>query len=409
MSRRSGTNRPQWPRILLQPGFWLPFLVAFHILVLLHAAQWYAYAAFAGKASHPWRYLRWSMELWYTRAALAPVAAYAALRYRFNLAKPFRDLLAYSVFTLLLAALVSVLQVAIVGHLGTEKLFSISSAASAGQSSSSLAGEEGPATDHMAPLEEIIVKGWPHLVYNMFTYWMLIGLVLGICYYREAQKSELQGARLQAELATMRLQVLRMQLDPHFLFNTLHAISTLIHEDPAAAEEMLLQLSHLLREILADHQMEEIPLRKELQFTEAYLAIERVRFGDRLSSRISVSAELLDYLVPQLLLQPLVENAIRHGIGKHTGADRIEISAAQCDGFLHLQVRNGNGRLLERQGDVRSGIGLSNTRLRLRTLYNDEASLELENALPTGVCARLRLPLRTGAPTQSRDCEVQFQ
>lgn len=407
MDRPLGTKRLVWPRILSQRGFWLPFLVALHILILLHAAQWYAYAAFAGKASHPFRYLRWSMELWYTRAALAPVAAYVALRYRFNLSKPFRDLIAYSVFTLLIAALLSVLQVAMVGHLGTEKIFSSTAASS---STSGVATDDGPAPDNLQPLAKIVVKGWPHLVYNMFTYWMLIGLVLGICYYRDAQNSELQGMRLQAELATTRLQVLRMQLDPHFLFNTLHAISTLIHEDPPAAEQMLLQLSHLLREILEDNQMEEIPLRKELQFTESYLSIERVRFGDRLSTQISVGADLLDCLVPQLILQPLVENAVRHGIGKHAGADRIEISASRQAGLLQIEVRNANGRLKETPGEgLRSGIGLSNTRMRLRTLYQDEASLELQNAFPTGVCVNLRLPLRGCGHDKIEAREAQFQ
>ena len=328
--------------------FWFPFLLAFHILIVLHATQWYLYATFAGDASHPLRYLRWSTELWYTRAALAPIAIYIALRYRFDLSKWFRYLVFYSATTLVIAAAASMLQVAAVGRLGTDRFFS---------SRMNLADYHAKTHGRLTPFEKAIVKGWPHLTYNMFTCWMLIGLVQGIYYYRDARERELESSQLQAQLANLRLDALRMQLRPHFLFNTLHAISTLIDEDPAAAAEMLFRLSDLLRSILSDPHVQEISLRDELRFVESHLAIEEVRFGDRLSTKIWVEQGLLDCAVPQFILQPLLENAIQHGIGKHAGTDLIEIRASQRSGSSpssgsQTQAAASNGLLLNACGAV---------------------------------------------------------
>ena len=396
MIRRPAANSLDRFNLLRRVEFWLPFLLAFHILILLHAAQWYLYAAFAGDASHPIRYLRWSMELWYTRAALAPLAIYIALRYRFDRSRWFRYLVFYSAATLLIAALASMLQVATVGRLGTERFFS---------STVNLADDHVTNHRELTRFEKAIVKGWPHLTYNMFTCWMLIGLVQGIRYYHDAQKSELEGSRLQAQLATMRLDILRMQLRPHFLFNTLHAISTLIDEEPAAAAEMLFRLSDLLRGILNDHHMQEISLREELRFVESHLAIEQVRFGSRLSTKISVESRLLDCAVPQFILQPLVENAIQHGIGKHAGTDLIEITASQQSECLHLQVGNSNSWLEQSSSEcLRSGIGLSNTKLRLETLYKEDAQISLSNRVPSGVNVNISLPMRI---LEGRELEMQ--
>jgi two-component system, LytTR family, sensor kinase len=387
MTRRSTGNDLTWPNILRRAEFWFPFLLALHILIFLHAAQWYSYAVFAGDASHPFRYLRWSMELWYTRAALAPFAIYIALRYRFDLSKWFRYLVFYSAVTLLFAVLASVLQATAVGRLGTERFFS-----NIVNSADAYVTTPG----HLTHFERAVIKGWPHLTYNMFTCWMLIGLVQGICYYRDAQERELEGSQLQAQLATMRLEAFRMQLKPHFLFNTLHAISTLIEEDPSAASEMLFRLSHLLRSILDDNHLQETSLRKELQFVESHLAIEQVRFGERLTTQIRVAEELLDCAVPQLILQPLVENAIQHGIGRHAGTDLIEIMASHHAGVLHLQVLNRNSSLEKSSAEcLQSGIGLSNTKLRLETLYQEGAQINLHNRTPSGVNVSIRLPMRS--------------
>ena len=373
-------------------ALWLPVVIALHILILLHAAQWYAYAAFAGDFSHPLRYLKWSIELWYTRAALAPLVVYFALRHRFDPKRWLRCLVIYTVITLALATVASAVQVEAVTRLHTSKYF--------------VAGTEGSPSPVVASgLESFAIKGWTHLIYNMFACWMLLGLVQGISYYRDAQRRELESSRLQTQLATMQLEILRMQLNPHFLFNTLHAISTLIKDEPQVAEDMILQLSDLLRSILDCNHLQEIPLRRELHFIESYLAIEQARFGDRLTTSIDVPEELLHCPVPQLILQPLIENAIHHGIGENAGTDLIEIRAEEKEGTLQLEVRNVNG-VLRRAPDVclRSGIGLSNTILRLEALYPNRARLQVEKAIPSGVAATILIPMNSLRDTVD-ECE----
>lgn len=207
--------------------------------------------------------------------------------------------------------------------------------------------------------------------------------------------------------ATVNLRALRMQLNPHFLFNTLHAISTLIEDEPRTAEEMVLRLSHLLRSIL-DEENAEISLRKELYFLEDYLAIERVRFGDRLT-KIDVGEGLMDCTVPQLVLQPLVENAVRHGIGLHNGRDVIDIRAFADESLLHIEVRNSNSVLDKRgDGEVRAGIGLTNTATRLRTLYREKGSLEVTRLEPSGVAVTMTAHENFAARVGKQECDVSY-
>jgi LytS/YehU family sensor histidine kinase len=182
---------------------------------------------------------------------------------------------------------------------------------------------------------------------------------------------------LQAQLAQSRLQVLKMQLHPHFLFNTLHAAATLAREDATATEDMLLRLAELLRAYLDDDRLE-ISLTQELQLIDLYLGIQRVRFKDRLTSRMDIAVDALGCAVPSLILQPLVENAIGHGIGKHVGEDCIEIDGYREGGYLCLDVSNRNSTLDMAEGALAArGIGQSNTRLRLRELYGDAAQLTI--------------------------------
>jgi two-component system LytT family sensor kinase len=235
----------------------------------------------------------------------------------------------------------------------------------------------------------------------MFTCWMLIGLVQGVGYYDEARRQQVQALKLETQLALESLRVLRMQLNPHFLFNTLHSISTLIEDEPKVAEEMILRLSHLLRSIL-DENKQEISLREELGFLEDHLAIEKVRFGDRLQTTVLIEDALLDCAVPQLILQPLVENVIQHGIGRHQGNDSIEITASQKSDLLHIEVKNYNSRLNGTlQPSSRVGIGLSNTRMRLETLYRDRCFLDMDRLPPSGFVVRLSVPLRMISKTEN--------
>ena len=215
---------------------------------------------------------------------------------------------------------------------------------------------------------------------NILTYWVLVGVVLGIVYYRRYRERELRASQLEARLAQARLEALKMQLHPHFLFNTLNGISALMHRDVEAADRMLVRLSDLLRMTLESGDAQETSLKQELEFLNAYLEIEKTRFGDRLTVDMQVDPETLDARVPTLILQPLVENAIRHGIAPQVEPGRIELRAQRRNGRLCLQVSDNGAGLPEGTGDaLREGVGLSNTRARLAQLYGEDYRFELEN------------------------------
>jgi len=225
----------------------------------------------------------------------------------------------------------------------------------------------------------------------------LLGIVQAVEYWRHLREGELQTARLTAELSEARLDALAAQLHPHFLFNTLQGISTLIHRDPAAADGMLARLSELLRRTLERGGGHEVPLRQELELLELYLGIVESRFEDRLTVRQAVPPELGDALVPHFVLQPLVENALQHGIARRAGAGRVEVAAEREGDALVLHVSDdGPGLGAGARAFPRDGIGLSNTRRRLAQLYGDEAqSLALAPAPGGGLRVTLRLPWHT--------------
>jgi LytS/YehU family sensor histidine kinase len=195
-------------------------------------------------------------------------------------------------------------------------------------------------------------------------------------------------------LATTRLQVLGMQLQPHFLFNTLNTIAELVHQRPAEAERMITGLSHLLRETLHAGLVDRVPLDRELRLLDHYLEIQRARFGDRLSVVIDVDDRARDALVPSLLLQPLVENAIKHGIGARAGAGRIELVARRSPDTLVIEIRD-DGRGLG-SGVLHEGVGLGNGRSRLDTLYGaGRYRLDIANRDGGGAAVLIELPLQT--------------
>jgi two-component system, LytTR family, sensor kinase len=185
-----------------------------------------------------------------------------------------------------------------------------------------------------------------------------------------------------------------MQLNPHFLFNTLHAISALMHKDVEAADCMIARLSDLLRYALESTDAQEVPLKQELAFLERYLEIEQTRFGDRLVVRKQIDPLALEALVPTLILQPLVENAIRHGIEPHARRGEIRLSARRDAGMLHLEVRDNGGGLITANGSPEEGVGLSNTRARLAELYGDRHRFEFRNADQGGLIVHLVIPCR---------------
>ena len=229
---------------------------------------------------------------------------------------------------------------------------------------------------------------------SIITYWIILGLYHTFDYYRKNRERELQTSQLEGQLAQAQLKALKMQLHPHFLFNTLHSISALVHADPEAAERMIARLSDLLRLTLDNEGTQEVSLKQELAFLEQYLEIERTRFPDRLSVEMDIDPEALDACVPNLILQPLVENAIRHGIAPRPEAGFIRIQAVRENGMLRLQVRDDGPGLTNSQSGLREGVGLTNTRQRLTQLYGTAHRFEFANAPGGGLEVNLELPFR---------------
>lgn len=230
---------------------------------------------------------------------------------------------------------------------------------------------------------------------GLVVYWIIFGITQGLDYYLRYRAGELHAANLETRLVQAQLNTLRMQLHPHFLFNTLNSISVLMRKDIEAADRMLLQLSSLLRVTLAGHTAHEIKLRQELEILERYLEIEKIRFQDRLTVQMQIDPAALDALVPQLLFQPLVENAIRHGIAETETGGVIEIRAERRNGTVHLQVRDNGPGLKLTAGNFTEGVGLSNSRSRLEYLYGSAGHFEVRNAEDGGVIVAATLPFHT--------------
>ncbi|HEY0023129.1 MAG TPA: histidine kinase [Longimicrobium sp.] len=208
----------------------------------------------------------------------------------------------------------------------------------------------------------------------------------------EAVRLQAETARLQAQLAEARLATLRTQIDPHFLFNTLNAVSALVERDPPGVRRMIARLSELLRHSLEGAGDAEVPLRQELAFVDKYLEIMRIRFQGSLEVETVVDDEVRDALVPNLVLQPLVENAVKHGVSRLRGAGKIEIRAHLHDGRVVLRVRDNGPGLADAPQD---GVGLRNTRERLAQLYGEAQSFALRPAEGGGTEAEVSLPFHT--------------
>ena len=226
----------------------------------------------------------------------------------------------------------------------------------------------------------------------------LLAVIHAVEFQRRGMEQTAQAARLETLLAESRLEALTAQLQPHFLFNTLHSVSTLMHRDVEAADTMLARLGDLLRRTLDDRARSELPLSEELCLLDSYLDIVRVRFDDRLSVDIDVPSDTCIALVPRFVLQPLVENALQHGIGSREGPGRVTIRAARAGDRLSLTVTDdGVAGQLGDNGFPREGIGLTNTRQRLRARYGDDHLLRLTRAVGGGLVVTMDIPFRAGA------------
>jgi sensor histidine kinase YesM len=234
--------------------------------------------------------------------------------------------------------------------------------------------------------------------FDFLVYWALIGIFhlreinrRFVEREREAARLALETSQLETKLAEARLEALKMQLQPHFLFNTLNSISVLMRDDVATANKMLVRLSELLRTALKSENSKTVSLQEELEFLRDYLEIEQMRFQDRLTIDFKIENETLDAKIPNLLLQPLVENAIRHGIAKLSENGKILIKSKRNNGFIELSVSD-NGKGLDELTISHNGIGLKNTKERLEKLYGEKQNFEIISSEKEGFTVNLKIP-----------------
>ena len=243
-----------------------------------------------------------------------------------------------------------------------------------------------------------VIRILQYVFYNLdrclLVYAVIVLMHHAYVYYKQYRQKELQAAQLRTQLVQAQLEALKMQLHPHFLFNTLHSISALLNQDIEAARSMISRLGDFLRLTLENAGTQEVTLQQELEFLDGYLEIERIRFQDRLTTSVRVDPELLDQRVPNLILQPIVENAMRHAIANSNGG-RIDILVEPDNGMLRIQVRDNGPGLHLTPGDSengRQGLGLANTKARLDRLYGPAHRLDLANEPSGGLVVTMQLP-----------------
>jgi hypothetical protein len=337
---------------------WLLGFLAWTVLALLSAGQ-FALALGAEGRAFEWSWLLPNRLVdWYSCAIFTPLFFWLARRYPIAQGRWVRHVPVH----LVAAAAVSVAKIAI------QRWVTIA-----------VIGQPFP------PLAQALMHGF--IIENM-AIWCVIAAVHAIEFHQRVREREVLTARLQARLSAAQLDALSSRLHPHFLFNTLQGISTLVYRDPAAADAMLGHLSTLLRRALVRGQGHEVTLAEELTLLEEYLAIVQARFGDRVRVEREIDPSALAGLVPQLVLQPLVENAVEHGLARRAGG-RIAVRVSREGDRLSIAVAD-DGPGLERPAE--EGVGLGNTRLRLGELYGEEGRLALEPGASGGLVATITLP-----------------
>jgi signal transduction histidine kinase len=351
--------RNRWARWLLGFAFWT-------LLGLSFASQFYISSAKAG-LEVSWRQaIGYALGDWYVFAALSIPVMGLARRFRFEASNWPLSLLV---------------------HLFGSALFSL-----AYMVARAWVGQWQSAASFSDAFKPLLVKTWH---FNLLIYWVIVAVSQAFDYYSKYRERERRASELEKRLAQAKLQALQMQLNPHFLFNTLHSISSLMHKDVEAADRMIMRLGDLLRAALEGSDTQEVTLRQELDFLKRYLEIEQTRFGERLSVKMDIAPETLDVQVPNLILQPLVENAIRHGIEPRSRPGCIELRAHLKQGELALEVCD-NGVGLPDDQSVDEGVGLSNTRARLHELYGEGGyRFELRRGPSGGLSVCLAIPFKS--------------
>ncbi len=339
---------------LLLAGVWT-------LLAVLGASQDALNLAYHGQPVAWPRTLAVSLVDWYTCAAFTPVVLWLVRRVPLTGGRWMRSGLVYAAATAVMVVLKYALYI--------------------------------PLLQWLAPLEgyTLSVALADRFFFEFMAFASMIGIALALEYHREIRERETRAAQLEARLANAQLDVLRSQIRPHFLFNTMNAVSTLMRRDVDAADEMLALLCDLLRDTLDADGVQEVPLRVELRVLDRYLEIMRLRFPDRLAVDVRVDDDALDAPVPHFILQPLAENAIEHGIARSARGGRIVVAAERAGGTLRITVTD-DGPGPAPGAAPREGIGLGNTRERLRQLYGPAAALRLRRS-PAGTEVELRIPV----------------
>ena len=349
--------------------FWFLILAGATFLTLIYCARSVFITLSQGRTIDWFRLIVFELQYWYVWAALTPVVIWFAKRFELQRSHWRRTLLALIAFGLFIAPFQAAVEYAIA--YGLDVLRGIPEA-------------------EMARRREVIPRA---IVIETFTNFIIYSLIVGghyaYEYYQRYREREIRAVELEGRLAQAELQNLKMQLQPHFLFNTLNSISVLMMRDVELANRMLIRLSDLLRITLDSVGSQMVSLKQELDFLRGYLEIEQTRFQDRLTVDIDVPTAVLDAQVPNLILQPLVENAIRHGITTRPGAGLIEISASVENRTLQMQVRD-DGPGIDRT--FKKGIGLTNTEARLQQLYGPAHTFELTNLPAGGLLVTITIP-----------------
>ena len=360
-----------------KPSYW-KWLLAFGcwtLLALVFASQSYYFYAASGDGKSWSDVLLWSFGSWYIWAAMTPLILWLASRFRCARRRWHAALMIHLAACILFSLAHLVLQISAQAFIGNEFY---------------------ARTPFWTSFVFLFTK---HIHLNLLTYIGIVCVSHGEFYFRRYHEREAEAHKLEAQLVRAQLQTLQMQLHPHFLFNTLNTISELIHSDAKAADRMVARLGDLLRLALETQSAQEVPLKQELEFLEKYLDIERMRFHDRLTINMDVDPHSLDARLPNMILQPLVENAIKHGIARKPGAGTIDIKIERDADKLRVQIRDdGTGLPAEwRTTGIREGVGLRNTRQRLAQLYDGGHRFELRDAAGGGVEAEMAIPFRVMA------------
>jgi signal transduction histidine kinase len=348
---------------------WLGYVAAWLVLTVVFASQlyWSGYA--------PWPTALWLEAIhWLSWGIVAPLVFWLCRR----LYRGEHTWKRYVVGLSLGALVISILQPALIESINFAK----------GWVQWWLSMVDSPPRSFLPQLHVSAVK---LAGYNLPVYGVLVLAWHAMTYYNELRDRQVKAMQLESLLHQAQLQTLRSQLNPHFLFNALHSIAELVHANPKLAEQLILRLGDLLRQVLRSSTEQEVALAEELDFIKGYVEIERMRLGDRLQVTWEIAPEALQIKVPSLILQPLVENAILHGIAPNAQQGALVVRATREDESLHLQVRDTGPGLLEQTKPQRPGIGLSNTQARLHRLYGSKQRFELSN--DNGLVVDIRIPV----------------